>query len=560
MQRNLTQLADTEYDLLVIGGGIHGACIAWDAALRGLSVALIDRGDFGGATSANSLKTVHGGLRYLQDADLGLVRLMIRERRAFARIAPHLVHPLPCVMPTSRKRRRSKPVMAAALMLNDIVGFDRNRLSDPQKHLPRGRIISRDECLRMLPGIDGTGITGGAVWYDYQIYNTERFTLAIVRSAAERGATVANYVEATSCLAAGTHAAHTRVAGVRAVDTLTSDDFTIRAKVVVNAAGASANRVLGSLNGNAPAQPITFSTAMNLVTRQIISEYAAGISSHRRVTRADGTVHEHSRLLFVAPWRTYSIIGTDHAPLDGPPGDFRVTEEQIGAFLDEFNRAYPGANLMRDQVRLVHSGFLPAEKNGSADDVTLVRKGRVYDHRRDGIDGLLTVAGVKYTTARATAEDAVNAVFTLLGYKAPACTTHATPIHGGDIARFETFLDAAIASSGPLTAKTVTQLAHNYGAGYQQVTTYLDENACWGRPLGDTTSVIPAEVVHGIRDEMAQTLADVVFRRTELGSAGHPGAEALRACADVMAGELGWNDSKTASELAAVEAIFAANS
>jgi glycerol-3-phosphate dehydrogenase len=149
MKRNLVRLARNEYDVLVVGGGIYGACVAWDATLRGLSVALVDRGDFGHATSANSLKIVHGGLRYLQDARLNLVRTMTQERATWMRISPHLVHPLPCLMPTSKQLTRNKAALKAALRVNDLVGHDRNRRMDPQKYLPNGRIISKDECLQL---------------------------------------------------------------------------------------------------------------------------------------------------------------------------------------------------------------------------------------------------------------------------------------------------------------------------------------------------------------------------------------------------------------------------
>lgn len=141
------------YDVLVIGGGITGACVAWDATLRGLSVALVERDDFGAATSANSLKTVHGGLRYLQDADLAQVRKMVRERQAFLRIAPHLVRPLPCLMPTYRGSiMRHKAVMGTALKLNDLLSIDRNWAMDPARRLPAGRVLSREACLALLPG------------------------------------------------------------------------------------------------------------------------------------------------------------------------------------------------------------------------------------------------------------------------------------------------------------------------------------------------------------------------------------------------------------------------
>ena len=436
MKRDLRRLADTAYDVLVVGGGIHGACVAWDAALRGLSVALVERGDFGHATSSNSLKIVHGGLRYLQDADLGLVREMIRERTAFMRIAPHLVHPLPCVMPTYRRLARSRLAMRIALAVNDLVGADRNRLEDPLKRLPAGRIVSREECLRLLPGMADRGLTGGALWYDAQMYNSERLTLSFVLSAEGLGATVANYLEAVDILRTGS-----RVVGVRARDVLGDQSLDIRAKVVVNATGPWVDRVLDLVGGGRRNGGGRLSVAMNLVTRQIVPEYAAGVPAVDGSGGVVGGTGRGSRLLFIAPWRDRSLIGTLHAPHDGKPEDCRVSAEDVQRFLDEVNAAYPGAGLRLEDVSLVHSGLLPTVDGGPTDGLKLVRRSQIRDHRRvDGIDGLISVVGVKYTSARSAAQRVVDLVFRQLGVEPPACASAATPLRGGWIPRLGDYL------------------------------------------------------------------------------------------------------------------------
>jgi glycerol-3-phosphate dehydrogenase len=184
MNRNLERLANQTFDVLVIGGGIHGAVATWDAALRGLSVALIERGDFGSATSQNSLKIIHGGLRYLQDGNLPRIRTMARERTTWMKIAPHLVHPLTCLTPTRQKLSRSRLALGVALTANDLLSFDRNHLSDPEKHLANGKLISQRELAHLLPGYDVSTSTGAAVWHDAQIYNTERLLLEFILSAA----------------------------------------------------------------------------------------------------------------------------------------------------------------------------------------------------------------------------------------------------------------------------------------------------------------------------------------------------------------------------------------
>src|SRR5690349_7048247 len=288
MIRNLEALANQTFDILVIGGGIHGAAVAWDAALRGVSVAFIERGDFGNATSQNSLKIIHGGLRYLPDANLSSIRMMVRERTTWMRIAPHLVHPLTCLMPTTTTVSRSRLLMGLALTANDFLSFDRNRLSDPEKELHGGMIISQQELSRIVPGYDLWRATGAAVWYDAQIYNSERLLLGLVHSAVEAGAQVANYLEAISFLQKGD-----RIIGVQAKDCQTGQTFQIQSKVVINCTGAWVDQLLGKVHLHS--QHAT-SVAMNIFVDQVWSGVAAGLHSQP----ADGT---RSQVLFIVPWR-----------------------------------------------------------------------------------------------------------------------------------------------------------------------------------------------------------------------------------------------------------------
>ena len=238
MRRDLGSLAGTTFDVLVIGAGIYGVATAWDAALRGLKVALIDRGDIGGATSANSLKTIHGGLRSLQRGALRDMREFIRERRALMRIAPHLVRPLQFVIPTSRHPVRNAAAMRIALLLNDLIASDRNDGLLASHRLAGGSLLSRADMRRLAPDLDPATYTGGATWWDGQMLNSERLTLAFAQSAAARGACVANYVAADRLLVRDA-----RVEGARVRDGLTGEAFDIRARITVNAAGAWASRL-----------------------------------------------------------------------------------------------------------------------------------------------------------------------------------------------------------------------------------------------------------------------------------------------------------------------------
>ncbi len=554
MKRDLASLSNKEYDLLVIGGGIYGACVAWDAALRGLSVALVEKGDFGGATSANSLKIIHGGLRYLRNGSLRLMRTMVRERSIWMRIAPHLVHPLPCLMPTNRYFASSRLAMFAALTINDIVSYDRNIDIDPQKRLPNGRTISKEATLRVLPGLPPDDVTGGAIWYDAQIFNSERLLISIVESAVHSGASAANYTEAVSLLHDGTE-----VNGVRVRDVLDSQELEIQAKVTVNCAGAWADTVLGHLGDRSPGPTSRLSIALNLVTRQIQPDVAMGVYNHHPEAGGSDGENQRSQVLFIVPWRQYSLIGTTHAHFTGPPQSLEVSEATVQDFIDRVNVAYPGAALMCDDVYHVHHGFLPTDEIGAADDeVKLLREGRVHDHAQEvGIDGLITVVGVKYTTARHVAQEAVDIAVAKLGQKAGPCRTYNTPVLGGQIERFDDFLTDVIARRpAGLGPEVAEHLAYTYGSKQHQILNYLGEDPILGQTICEAFPVIKAEVIHAIRQEMAQTLADVVLRRTELGAAGLPNEECIAVCADLMTAELGWDQDRRQKEIEGVYAAY----
>lgn len=527
MRRDIKTLADQAFDLVVIGGGIQGACVAWEATLRGLSVALIDKSDFGSATSANSLKIIHGGLRYLQTADIKRMRQSIRERQTLMRIAPHLVHPLPILVPTYGHGLKGKEAMYVALKLNDLISCDRNySLKDPQKHIPPGQVLSRRQCQQWVPGILEDGLTGAATFHDAQVYNSERLTLAFIKSAAQAGATVANYVAATGFL----HTDH-RIHGVIAQDRLTGEQFEIRSKAVVNTSGPWLNQVLGLLPTTSSHQP--FAKAINVVLRQPLLE-----TSHAVAFKS--TVGSKSRMLFVVPWRGTSMIGTNYRVCDAPPDDWQVQETEIDSLLEQVNQAYPPAQLIREDVACVHGGLLPQAAISDNGEPILAKRYCIQDHAQAGYSGLLSVTGVKYTTSRDVAQKTVDRLFQSWGQQAPPSQSATTPLVGGEIDPIEDFI-AAVSSGSQLPMKTVRGLVYNYGSEYRAVFANGVD--------GDLNQVIAAQVRYAIRSEMAQTLKDVIFRRTDLGSAGPPDTATIRLCADVMSKELGWSHGRTESEI-----------
>jgi glycerol-3-phosphate dehydrogenase len=537
MERSLTRLEDRAFDVLVVGSGIYGAAIAWDAASRGLSVAIVDRGDIGGATSSNSLKTLHGGLRSLQRAAFRDMREFIRERRVLGRIAPHLVHPLPFMIPTHRHLLRNRPLMRMVMAVNDAVAHDRNEGIDPARRIPRGGVVSRDECLRRIPGLDPAGVTGGAFWYDCQMDSADRLTLAFVTSACRSGAEAANYVEAARLLVD-----RQRVVGIRARDVLSDAVFDIRSRVVVNAAGPWAWGLLGDWVPGARSlrRRPAFSKAMNLVIDAEPGTHAAG-------SLLD------SRFLLLVPWRGVTMAGTSHDSWVGPPDGCVVTQADVRAFQAEVARAFPGAGVESARVRLVHHGLLPASV-GTDGHAELLKKSVVIDHHRDGVDGLVTVVGVRYTTARATAERVVDGLIARLGRPARPCRTRWTPLAGGEIDDIAAF-EARSRVSGPhnVDDATLVRLGRCYGSDMPAVLKLLEADPALRAPLSSSCEVTHAELVFAVRHEMAVRLTDALVRRTDAGSAGHPGPEAASSAASTMAAELHWPPARAREELAAVD-------
>jgi glycerol-3-phosphate dehydrogenase len=557
MKRDLNRLKDETFDLVIVGAGIYGAACAWEAASRGLSVALVERGDFGCRTSANSLKTIHGGLRYLQTLDLKRFLESVRERKILMRIAPHLVHPLSVVMPAYGHLMKGPEILWAGLLVNDVLSFSRNFGMDPSRSIPPGRILSKRSCVACIPGIDHHRVTGCASWTDAQMYNSDRMLLAFIRSAAEAGASAANYLHAEGLLRSGKS-----VEGIGVRDVFSGGRFPIRSRMVLDASGAWITRWNREDGEQADQYYGKRSTAMNLVIeRELLQHHAAGIMSRFRHVRKNGRTFKGSRILFLAPWRQFTIAGTFHRPYEGDPDDMKVTESEVQEALSEINRAYPGAPIERREVTFVHKGFLPMEGiNAKSGEVLLTKHYRINDHgRTDGLQNYFSLAGVKYTTARDVAEKVVTLVLKKLGKSAGHSPTRSSFISGGDIHRFEPYLNQVMMSDAyRLSGRMLHHLVRNYGSDYPDILKIIEENRDWAEPVNGSLEVLKAEIVHAVRCEMAHKLSDAVLRRTDLGSGKHPGRKALEECARIMAGELKWDEERVQSEIRDTEMLYPA--
>lgn len=553
MKRDLKKLASDSFDLLVIGGGINGVATAWEAALRGLKVALVERDDFGSRTSAGSLKIVHGGLRYLQHLDIRRMRESIRERSTLLFIAPHLVYPLPFLVPTYGHFLKGPELMAAAVLANEVISLDRNqRLRDPARRLPVGRIfISRRECLDLVPGLPDKGLNGGVLFYDAQMYSAERLTMAFVLSAAEQGAELANYTEVVGFQRRGDHLEAARVR-----DRLSDEEFEVRAEMFVNCTGPWSDIVLGLLERPDPPRTVRRSKGIQIVARPLTRGTAVALPSRHRDPEA--LFSRGARHYFITPWRRVSLIGTTDTVFEGDPDRFVITRADIREFVEEINEILPVAGLDPDQVPYAFGGLRPITETNLEKGSTAARKYEINDHRRDlQLYNLLTVIGVKYTTCRFLAEKVIDRVFQRMDRKSPASATHRTRLVGGEIDDWNEFVAQKEGRwSGLVPSAAVRHLCHCYGTRMDHVLELAAEDDELRRLVPGSEEVIGAQVVHAVRSESAVKLSDVVMRRTDLGSKGHPGREALEYCGRLMGSELGWNEDRIREEIKETEALF----
>jgi glycerol-3-phosphate dehydrogenase len=534
--RDLDALAGTVHDILIIGGGIYGLAIAAEASRRTLRVALVDAGDFAAATSFNHQKTAHGGLRSLQSGRIDRARESIRERRALARIAPRLLRPLPFIVGTYRSLVKNRLALRLAFRFDRWLGRHRNDAVEPELHLPRPRLTSRAATLKLFAGVRAQGLTGGAMWYDYQIVETNRLAIAFAESADAHGARLANYAEAVEPLRESG-----AIAGMRVRDRLTGAEIDVRARLTINAAGAHSGEIMRAFGVS---RECLFVKAMNLVTSRPASDIALAAPT------------SNGRMLTLVPWRGRALIGTSQSADFRGPDDLPVTVAEVDAFIAEINAAFPALKLTRDEVLLVHRGIVPAQR-GRGGRADLLPAPRILDHARDSAPGAMTVIGAKYTTARGVAARVVSRAARRLGASVRASPGDRKPLAGAGIADHEALaIETARAVGLELAPSIIGRLTAVYGDRCAQIVRIMAEQSDWRMPLVSGQTAIGAEVIYVIRHEMACTLADIVIRRTELGSGGHPGAALVESAARIAGDELGWDADRRNQEISAVDEFY----
>jgi glycerol-3-phosphate dehydrogenase len=536
----LAAFAEERFDVVVIGGGITGAGVALDAASRGYSVALVEREDYAVGTSSRSSKLVHGGLRYLQNFDLGLVREALLERQLMVRLAPHLVKPLAMIV-ASFEGKRPERLMGMGLNMYDAMSVERRRRrgratdADEEYWSPeRHRVIEAEEVARLLPALAAREPTAGYLFYDCQTDDV-RLVLTVLGEAERFGAVCANRCEVVGLLEEGG-----RAAGVRVRDALGDAEIELRADNVVNATGVWADRIRPEeILEEADIPRIRPSRGTHVTLRREQLDVRVGAIVPAGADRS----------IFVLPWLGRTLVGTTDNDYEGPLDHVRPSEDDVDYLLKACND-YFGTELGPADLTGAYAGVRPLISTGDPKkSVDISRKAELYETS----SGLVTITGGKLTTWRRMAKMTVDRLVEREGLEA-ACRTHEIPL--GMPASEEDLASAPDEESAAL-------LAHRYGHAARQVLALAAERPELGRRISPELPDLVAEVVQAVRQEQALTLADVLLRRTRLGLLDAPAlraasADGVRAVAAAMAAELGWDEARSAAERARWDADAAA--
>jgi glycerol-3-phosphate dehydrogenase len=515
------------FDLIVIGAGINGAGIARDAALRGLRVLVLDKGDVASGTTSWSTRLIHGGLRYLEHGEIGLVRESLREREHLLHIAPHLVRPLPLLLPIYRGDQRGRLLIRTGMLAYDVLSRG--------KSLPGHRILDRSAALARAPGLAESGLLGAALFHDAQVEYAERLALENVLDARAHGAQIRTYHQVDEVLRADGC-----VLGVTGNDVLTGEPFRYVAPVIINVTGPWVDGVLARSNIAQQSRLIGGSKGSHIIVDSFPDAPRDALYAE---ARQDG------RPFSIIPWNDLYLIGTTDTRYDGDLEEVMAEEWEIDLLLAETNRVIPSAKLTRECVRYTYAGVRPLPYAPRVSEGSITRRHITYDHEASGgARGLISVVGGKLTTYRELAEQCVDLVLSKLGRAAVRSRTAGVPLPGGrtDLAWSE--FAVAFARVSGLPRRTAEHLLRVYGARAPEVLATASTPEL--REVFDPfTGAIAAEVPWAYHEEGARTLADVIARRTMTGLGPDAGIGADIAAAKIARETLDWDAARVDAEV-----------
>ena len=520
------ELSSTTYDVAIVGAGINGAAIARDAALRGLSVVVVEKDDVCCGTSAWSSRLIHGGLRYLEHGELRLVHESLHDRGRLLEIAPHLVAPIPFVVPLYPHNHKPAWMFRAGMVLFDALSI--------RKSVPRHRRLSRKAVAVELPSLNREGFSGALRYYDGQVVFAERLVLATLLSAVDAGAVALTYTEVTKVVTEGG-----RATGVAVRDRRTGEERTVRASVVVNAAGPWVDEVSAGLS---------------------LPRFIGGTKGTHLVVdpfpgAPDVTVYYEARSdnrpILVIPWNGRYLIGTTDDRFDGDLDTTAGTEAEIDYLLEETNFLLPRARLTRESILYTYAGIRPLPYRPGAKPGSIPRSHLILTH--DEVADLVTVVGGKLTPHLSLGREVVDKVAGLLGRTLPASTADRVPLPGAPAIGTDWLTEAArLRDELPWPDEVVERLLAVYGTRCRELLALCARDPELGRVLGTGRSaLVAAEVVVAVEQEGARHLIDILHRRTMIGLEPGWGREIHREVAELAAPLLGWSADDVSREVAA---------
>ena len=526
--RDFAQIQRTDYDVIIIGGGINGAGVARDAALRGLKTIIIEKEDFASGSSSWSSRLIHGGLRYLEYFEFPLVRESLKEREVLLHTAPHLVTPLQLTIPIYRDRSRPYWKIWAGMILYDIFSFD--------KTLPVHRMLPQTKFKQLFRSLDGENLAGGSQYYDGQVTLAERLCLENIISAQNAGAIALNYVEVTEL-----DIKDSRISDVICKDKLTGESFTISGSqdaVVINTAGPWIDRVCE--RGNKNGKDVTIGDAKkNGGTKGshiVVGQFPGAPGSTLYVeAKSDG------RPFFIIPWLGMYLIGTTDIPYKEDIENIKANNEEIDYLLRETNSVIPTANLGRDDIKFTYSGVRPLPNSEGKKPGSITRKHIIFDHRKEGVNNLLTLIGGKLTTYRNVGEEMVDAIFKRMKRSPKPCQTDKLPLPGCILPSDRRIQQAVDKYSSTLAIDIINHLFSVYGAKALEVLALTEDDPELGQRIDSDLSDIKAQIVYAVRNEFAHTLVDILRRRTTLAMNGQYGMNLLPEVIDTLQQYCGWD-------------------
>ena len=528
MTENLAPTAaphrDGVYDLVVIGAGINGIGIARDAAARGLRVALVEKEDIGSGTSNWSGRLIHGGLRYLEQGDVALVRESLREREILFRLAPHLVKPVPLMLPFYAHNRRSKLAVRAGMIAYDILSFDKSTVTH--------RVLSREATLKRFPDINADGLKGCTIFMDGQVEWSERLCTEVALSAHAEGCHILTHCRVDGFLQSGNV-----VQGVTYTDELTGTRHSLSASLVINAAGPWVDAVLkGHESGRK--RHIGGAKGSHLVLDPFPGAPKDVVYYE---SRTDG------RLVLIIPWGGRYMIGTTDKKFEDDPDTARADQAEVAYLLGEVNALIPQAKLTKADILYTYSGVRPLPYVPAQSEWKVPRSHVIHDHAPD-CPGLWSIIGGKLTTYRSLAQETVDQVFKRLGRKVPRCATAHMLFPGARINNWDAYR-SQLAENTDLGRETVDRLVNIYGARAGDILDLARREPRLQEVLDPETGAIGAELVFTFRTEFCRTLTDALIRRIMVGLNRNCGRDALERAATLLAADQGWDATRKDREI-----------